>query len=202
LERQFAVADEAQKMFRDLEKISQSTQPHRTLLAPQPGGPIFITAKEIRHPESTVKRKNTSVVLPMQADINAAVNLALRAVAHPSCADIHHRLRSERKKAVKGQPDSLFAREKRRFGNEKVELLPEKGNDLPKNTNFFFDEHHVASFGRARLAGDESTGFAYASGPGLWKTVNDRIKQWKRCASINSYRMAQWNKVPEDDVPM
>lgn len=205
LERQFAVAKATQDTFRELEKISRSTQPHRTLIAPQPGGPMFITAKEMPHPAPTEKRKQKGNigVLPMQADINAAVNLALRAVAHPSCAQIHHRLRTERKKAAKGQPDSFLAREKRRFGNEKVALLPEKGNDLPKekNTNFFFDEYRVANFGRARLETDEESSFVYASGPGLWKKINDRVRQWERCRFINAKRLAQWNNDPEDDVP-
>jgi hypothetical protein len=167
---------------------------------------MFITAKEIPHPAPTEKRrqKGNIGVLPMQADLNAAVNLALRAVAHPSCAEIHHRLRSERKKAGKGQQDSFLAREKRRFGNEKIALLPEKGNDLPKeqNTNFFFDEHRVANFGRARLETDAGSSFVYASGPGLWKKVNDRVQQWERCRLINSIRLAQWSNDPEDDVPM
>jgi len=128
LERQFAVAKATQDTFRELEKISRSAQPHRTLVAPQPGGPMFITAKEIPHPAPSEKRKQIGNigVPPMQADINAAANLALRAVAHPTCAQIHHRLRTERKKGAKGQPDSLLAREKRRFGNDKVALLPEK----------------------------------------------------------------------------
>jgi len=206
LERQLAAAKATQETFRELEKIGRSPKPHRTLLAPQPGGPMFITAKEIPHPAPTEKRrqKGNIGVLPMQADLNAAVNLALRAVAHPSCAEIHHRLRSERKKAGKGQQDSFLAREKRRFGNEKIALLPEKGNDLPKekNTNFFFDEHRVANFGRARLETDAGSSFVYASGPGLWKKVNDRVQQWERCRLINSIRLAQWSNDPEDDVPM
>jgi len=81
--------------------------------------------------------------------------------------------------------------------------LPEKGNDLPKekNTNFFFDEQHVANFGRARLETDKEPSFVYASGPGLWKKVNDRVWQWERCRFINARRLAQWNNDPENDVP-
>ena len=206
LERQFAVAKAAQATFRELEKISRSDQPDRTLVAPQPGGPMFITAKEMPHPAPTEKRKQSgnTVVVPMQADLNAAVNLALRAVAHPSCVQIHHRLRTERKKAGKNQPDLFLAREKRRFGIEKVVLKPEKENDLPKekNTNFFFDEYRVANFGRARLETDEESSFAYASGPGLWKKVNDRTQQWDRCLIINAKRLAHWNIDQSDYIPM
>jgi len=73
----------------------------------------------------------------MQADLNAAVNLALRAVAHPSCAEIHHRLRSERKKLGKGNKilswqernaalgmrKSRFCRERKRSTKERIQLL-------------------------------------------------------------------------------
>ncbi|MCI0541284.1 MAG: type V CRISPR-associated protein Cas12b, partial [Verrucomicrobiales bacterium] len=85
LKRQFATAKATQNTFNELEKISRSNRPHRTLLAPQPGGPMFITAREIPHPAPAVNRKQKgNAVLPMQADLNAAANLALRAVAHPA----------------------------------------------------------------------------------------------------------------------
>jgi hypothetical protein len=206
LERQYEVAKAAHETFRELKKISLSDQPHLTLLAPQPGGPMFITTKQIAHPAPATNRKqkgNVSV-LPMQADLNAAANLALRAVAHPACADIHHRLRTERKKGAKNQPDIILARETRRFGKEKVAILLREGDSLPKerNTNFFHDAHRVAAFGRARLENDNSSNFPYASGPGLWKVVNDRVRQWERCRQINALRLAQQKNEPEDNVQM
>jgi hypothetical protein len=84
-----------------------------------------------------------------------------------------------------------------------VVIVLREGDTLPKerNTNLFHDEHGVAKFGRARLENDNTSGHPYASGPGLWKTVNDRVKQWERCASINSRRLAQWEK-DSDNVPM
>jgi hypothetical protein len=206
LERQFATAKATQDTFQELERISRSNHPHRTLLAPQPGGPIFITANEILHPAPAANRrqKGNGSVLPMQADLNAAANLALRAVAHPACAHIHHRLRTERKKGAKNQPDTFLARESRRFGKEKVSILLREGDTLPKerNTNLFYDENGVASFGRARLENDKATGFPYASGPGLWKTANDRVRQWERCHQINTRRLAHWRSDPEDDLQM
>ncbi len=189
-------------LFDDLKKISLSDHPHRTLIAPQPGGPMFITAHEVAHPAPAANRKqrDKSSVLPMQADLNAATNLAFRAVAHPHCAGIHHRLRTERKKGAQGQPDTFFAREKRRFGSEKALLIPEKENDLPKekNTNFFYDKLGVAKFGRARLETDGATDYPYASGPGLWKSVNDRVAQWRRCEAINAARLKSWDN---DQIP-
>lgn len=209
LERQHAVAKATQEMFGELEKISRSGRPHRTLLAPQPGGPMFVTAIELHHPAPAVNRKQKGniSVLPMQADLNAAANLALRAVSHPASASIHHRLRTERKKGAKGQPDSFLAREHRRFGKEKGVIVLREGDALPKerNTNLFYDEHSVAKFGRARLESDDGTTFPYASGPGLWKTVNDRIRQWKRCMVVNTARLTQWNQTQhkeDDNIPM
>ncbi|MCX6969221.1 MAG: type V CRISPR-associated protein Cas12b [Verrucomicrobia bacterium] len=222
IERQYEIAKAVNEVFDVLEKIGQSGHPHRTLLAPQPGGPMFITALEAAHPAPSANRKQNDKisVLPMQADLNAAVNLAFRAVAHPGEAHIHHRLRTERKKGAKGQDDSFFAREARRFGKEKVALLLRDGDSLPKerNTNLFYDQHCVARFGRARLETDASTTHPYASGPGLWKAVNDRVDQWRRCLVINAARLRSWGIEPppgweprglhdlaldpDDDIPM
>lgn len=194
-------------LFDELKRISESDHPKRTLLAPQPGGPMFITALEVAHPAPAPnrKQKDKRSVLPMQADLNAAANLAFRAVAHPNAAHIHHRLRTERKKGAKGQEDSFHAREKRRFGAEKAVLMPERAGDFPKekNTNFFYDEHGVAKFGRARLEAEAAGIFPYASGPGLWRPVNDRLAQWRRCVVINQARVNSWAKPdPDDEIPM
>jgi hypothetical protein len=221
LERKLAEVLAAKELFDALEKIKSSGKANRTLLAPQPGGSVFLTAKEVPHPAPNSDRRNTrgNAVLPMQADLNAAANLAFRAVAHPSEAHIHHRLRTERKKSS-GESDVFLAREQRRFGNEKVGINLRDGDSLPKerNPNLFYDVHHVAQFGRAALDVTCETGFPYASGPGLWKQVNDRLVQWHRCASINAVRLATWgfdfkgnfknpNAAqqqfdPDDDIPM
>ncbi|MDP3849785.1 MAG: type V CRISPR-associated protein Cas12b [Luteolibacter sp.] len=193
----FAVA-----LFAQLEEIGKSDQPHRTLIGPQPGGPMFVTAVEVAHPSPSNKRKQAGNigVLPMQADLNAATNLALRAVAHPSCASVHHRLRTERKKGAKGQADSFIAREPRRFGKDKIGIVIEKENGLPKerNPNLFFDEERVADFGRARLENDSGSNFSYASGPGLWSNVNERMLS--RCREINERRLRHWSEDPSDDI--
>ena len=221
LQRKLSEVLAAKELFDALEKINASGKATRTLLAPQPGGPIFITAKEVPHPSPNPNRSNNqgNAVLPMQADLNAAANLAFRAVAHPSEAHIHHRLRTERKKSA-GGVDLFLAREQRRFGNEKVEIILRNGDSLPKerNPNLFYDAHLLAQFGRTALEGDSESGFPYASGPGLWKQVNDRIAQWQRCASINARRLASWGidseRIfksqdvapqqidPDDDIPM
>ena len=202
LARRIQFAEIVMQQFGALQKISESDNPHWTLLAPQAGGSMFLTAREVEHPSPSVSRKlfDKTSVLPVQADINAAANLALRAVAHPSAAHIHHRLRTERKKGS----NSSSAREPRRFGNEKVAVIMREGDSLPKerNTNMFFDEHLLANFGRARLENDTIAGHPYASGPALWKTVNDRIAQWQRCISINTARLRSWGIEPPPEWKM
>lgn len=188
----------SEMLFAELEKISRSDKPHLTLLAPQPGGSIFVTAKEIPHPNSGKSKS----VHPIQADLNAAINIALRATAHPDCAEIHHRLRTERKKGTGSKPDTFTSRESRRFGGAKVPIIP-RDNDLPKekNTNMFFDRHGIAPYGRARVESDPGNAHPYASGPALWKTTNDRGRQWSRCQEINVARLAKWGEGPaEKDV--
>jgi hypothetical protein len=199
------LALKATELFSQLKAIAASDRPHRTLLAPQAGGPIFVTVREVPHPAPTNngKLRQSTEVSPMQADINAAINLALRAIAHPSRPEVHHRLRTERKKEGRNKTDSFSARETRRFGKTKVAIVMREGDSMPKdrNPNLFFDGHCLAEFGRARLATDPEKSFVYASGPGLWKKVNDRAVQWERCAQINATRLSQW-ETEEDDVPM
>jgi len=212
LRRKYTIVKTVKVLFDQLKKINKTDHPYHTLLAPQAGGPMFVTAKEILHPSPSKERKEKGNinVLPMQADLNAAINLAFRAVAHPACADIHHRLRTEHKK---NQPDTFLTREKRRFGKETVEIRVKEGNWPPKEskTNFFYDKYGIASFGRARLENEKTTDFPYASGPGLWKTVNDRLKQWDRCMEINKERLKAWGisvkdltekSNQDDDLPM
>lgn len=193
------IAVHAEKLFQQLEAMAKAGQRDSTLLAPQPGGPIFVTAKALAHPAPAANRRPGwgQDVLPTQADINAAANLAFRAIAHPASADLHHRLRTLRKSSLKKGADTFLTREPRRFGKDGVAVQFKPGHSLPKerNSNLFFDPHFVAGFGRARLACDPESEFAYASGPGLWKTVNDREFQWERCAAINRRRLQRADDV-------
>jgi hypothetical protein len=178
------------KLFAHLKQLETSGCKNPTLLAPQPGGPIFVTAID--------SKIGGKALAPIQADINAAANIALRAIAHPARADIHHRVRTERKK------DAVFTREKRRFGNkdsDQSEVTMRDGDTMPKekNSNLFYDASGIAPWGRARLeTDDDENAFHYASGSALWKTVNDWDFQWKRCEAINAARFKK--QALEDDV--
>ncbi|MEI8064743.1 MAG: type V CRISPR-associated protein Cas12b, partial [Verrucomicrobiota bacterium] len=124
----------------------------RTLLAPVAGGPLFVPM-----------RGNVQ-----QADINAAINLGLRAVAAPEINDIHIRIRSERK------GEKIFVRannirEKARWGASPPEILIADSKSrtvlqAEARPNFFADIGPVANFDRAEVSGQ----VGFASGRGLW----------------------------------
>jgi hypothetical protein len=124
----------------------------RTLFAPLAGGPVFVPV---------VDACNGAELAPalVQADINAAINLALRAVADPKMWAIHPRLRSQRDvggKPAKGKSpttgqetsiaataDKLLTREKRKFGETgkplKVHRSADAKPDDTRQPNFFAD---------------------------------------------------------------
>jgi hypothetical protein len=126
--------------------------PKRTLLVPFSGGPIFVPISD---------KADGADLQPAvaQADINAAINLALRAIADPKLWSIHPRLRTQREagdKPGKGrkpkagpagpQPASaarFLTREKRKFGETGKPLeVRWPSNAKPDDTrqpNFFAD---------------------------------------------------------------
>ncbi len=176
---------EVAELFRWLETASaghQNKQP-RCLLAPMSLGPLFVPVT----PQAPI----------MQADINAAINLGLRATAAPNAHEIHVRIRSEAKDGqfrVRAQSK----REQARWGNEpppikmldetqRVALAREGGHP-----NFFVDPLKAATFDRAEV---EGLGLPVASGRGLWKSVRDA--EWKRCREINLERMRRWGFIIE-----
>ncbi len=161
----------ARQLFTRLETLNKGRtkgKPPVTLLAPQAGGPVFVPM----------------VGAASQADINAAVNIALRGMAAPDAHEIHVRIRTEKEK---GQYITRLgsAREKARWGSKRViSLLDEKdakslGED--RSPNFFPDSMDVAEFDKARI---EGIPLPVASGRGIWGTV--RKKEWERCVALNS----------------
>lgn len=178
--------DQLEEINADLLKASPARPKWRTLLAPMQLGPIFVPMSGS----------------PMQADINAAINIGLRALASPEADDIHLRLRAERKK------DTFMirvenARERARWKEAPVAITVEKDNDRQKllenaHVNFFFDFGRVARFDLARVVGLETS---VSSGRGLWGTI--RQEAWKRCEEINRQRIRKWTGGEDDDnLPM
>jgi hypothetical protein len=189
------------------EKNRSGICPKRTLLAPSSGGSVFVPVAD---------KAQGSDLQPavVQADINAAINLALRAMASPKLWTIYPRLRTQRDKKT----DSLLAREKRKFGDKNPPMLSiavserEIANDAD-NPNFFADLAGLREIAEQLARRDSSLIWLIkewtaatlpddgASQPMLhsksfWGTV--KANQWQRCSDINQRRLSSWkNKIDE-----
>ncbi|MDB6029195.1 MAG: hypothetical protein JWM68_5418 [Verrucomicrobiales bacterium] len=192
------------------EKQRPGICPKRTLLILSSGGPIFVPITD------KVEGADLQPVI-VQADINAAINLALRAMADPKLWTIYPRLRTQRDKKT----GSLVAREKRKFGEKNPPILsivmPEKliatGAASP---NFFADLAGLQKIAEQLALKDSDLRWltkewtvatlsgAKTSSPMLhsksfWGTV--KAAQWQRCMEINGRRLSTWqNKT--DDIPI
>jgi hypothetical protein len=160
----------------DLLNSKRPKKPPITLLVPRLGGPLFISMKE----DEAVH----------QADMNAAINLALRAVAAPDADEILLKIPSVR------EDGDLFARavskrEKARWGEDPLKITlkksPKEGatDKLGNYPNFFVDLGAVAWFGGATLEGRKN--LPISSGQGIWGSIKKR--EWKRAMQINIKRL-------------
>ncbi len=192
------------------EKHSGKRQPKRTLLLPQAGGPIFVPITD---------KVDQAPLQPaiVQADLNAAISLGLRAISDPRLWEIHPRLRTERmggevkkqKKKSKvaadttpAKPDEtvrLKTREKRKYGESGLELnlgTPPKGSSLEdtRNPNYFSDLADIANWDFAEVSDaiDSNRRIKLVSGKALWSAVKNQ--QWNRCMEINRHRLETWKK--------
>lgn len=158
----------------------------RSLFVPQAGGPLFLSAKTGR---------------PVQADINAAINLGLRAVAAPERIDLLHKVRSERK-AGGFVPVTKNAREKAAFKPVgEINLHGEASRKLSQSSspNFFYDGACFSTFDPASV-GIGSETVPLASGVGMWGTVNQRFLD--RILEVNQERLESWmGTSDEDQIP-
>ena len=163
--------EERRIFLEDLFKTLEGNK-KRTGLIPKDGGPIFIP---IKSPEKSNTKSGV-----IQADINAAINIGLRAIASPLAEEIHHRVRSERSK--KG--DKIIVKrsgsiEKRRYTKE-TEITVADGKDkLNKHSDFFIDSAKAADFEKAEIQGVK-----YASSKGIWTAVKKR--KWGLCKAFNN----------------
>ena len=130
--------------------------PKRTLLVPMSGGPVFVPVTD---------QAIGSDLQPAlaQADINAAINLALRAIADPRLWSIHPRLRTQREGGNRPAKDKkakteaaaaaatarLLTREKRKYGESGRPLVvhrsAEARADDTRQPNFFADYAGLAA---------------------------------------------------------
>jgi hypothetical protein len=207
--------DQLETLNADLIKNRPARPQWRTLLAPMQLGPIFVPASAMETIERLNKRtgKKEEIVVfkpvngrrptALQADINAAINLGLRAIAAPDADDIHLRIRAMREgESFRIRAEN--ARERARWKDKPFTVTVAKDSERKKllenaRLNFFFDLGEIATFDRATIEGVQSP---VASGRGLWATVNQ--SDWPRCEALNAARIAgkKNGREPEDDVPM
>lgn len=196
-------------------KLRGQKPPRRTLLLPQAGGPIFVPVVDL---DASEKLRSAVV----QADVNAAINLGLRAISDPRLWDIHPRVRTERlggdvrKRSSKKRPHGtasatatkpeetvrLRTREKRKYGESGPELslsIPPKGSAVEdtRNPNYFFDVAGVANWDKAAVPDPQmNRTVSLSSGKAFWSAV--KVRQWQRCREINIARLRKWNMEPSN----
>jgi len=194
------------EQFEQLEKLNERLQNSRkedgkrsnslyTLFLPKMGGPLFLP---VGH-----KDPNSSSKLPRQADINAAINIGLRAIAAPETLSILHKIRAERD-GDDFKPVIKNAREKAAFNSKSIiHLKNGLSSKLAKSRtpNFFFDSETFRPFDTATLQ-MVSRNVAVVSGVGLWSTVNELFPQL--LVEINRRRLRSWQNAggEEDNIPM
>ncbi|MEX2381583.1 MAG: type V CRISPR-associated protein Cas12b [Opitutales bacterium] len=188
---QFKQLDSINAEWREARSLgTKANKPPRSLLLPKTGGPLFVGMR--------------STTQPKQADVNAAVNLGLRAVAAPDALEILHKVQTER---TDGHlvPVTRNARERAAFGKSTsvaIALEKEASGKLAKaaNPNFFYHADSIARFDRASIKLSEKTA-SIASGVGLWGSVNENFVA--RLVAINEQRLRRWldSQIDEDDVP-
>jgi hypothetical protein len=153
-------------------------QKPRTLLAPISGGPIFVPFV------AEVPGADLAPAIA-QADINAAINLALRAIANPMLWNIHPRVRTAIEKG------KLVTREKRKFSRPRAIKFP-SGSQLEagesRQPNFFADVSGKVP-GHSFTVEDES-GIRFVSGKALREILHDPALH--RCMEINATRLKGW----------
>jgi len=183
------------------EKKCPGLCPKRTLLVPISSGPMFV-------PIADNARDADIQPAIAQADVNAAINLALRAIADPRLWTIYPRLRTQRDK----KDGSLTAREKRKFGEKNPPKLSVAVPTKPiiesaDKPNFFADfaglkqiaegltgenkslDWLTKEWTEATLASDKTTPPLLHS-KSFWGTV--KAAQWRRIKEINAKRIAAW----------
>ncbi len=170
-ERVKALFDALEKLNADLLKNRPARPKWCTLLAPSRGGPLFVPMRG----------------KPFQADINAAINLGLRAIASPDNQEIHLRIRSERK-GEKFFVRAQNLREKARWNADIHEITPPKGKSLAgllaeSSPYFYADTGSIAEFDHAEISGRRG----FASSRGIWGTIKQ--KDWLCVGKLNNDRL-------------
>jgi IS605 OrfB family transposase len=189
----------------------------KTLLLPKPGGPLFVNIRDGQ---------------PVQADINAAVNIGLRAIAAPDALDLLHRIRGVREgdgpqfswRPRFSEKDQANARE--RAGYDKASSIRMFGETSSKfhktrmpnffiaNSPAFTVDAGVVDTGGKRLTvisgvalHSQCDGFVLDR---ILEINNARLKAWglptvpvtTKCERRGEQLPSSTRKIPEDDIPL
>ncbi len=185
----------ARAAFDCLDSLAAKDYKSARLVLPQNGGPLFVPAVKGNQPLLPVR----------QADINAAVNIGLRAIAGPGCYHAHPRVRLAKAKsgAHKGKWITRLdnKREKAQFNKTPAEIVfsnLRSDSDVLKgdNSNLFHDPLKISAFGFANINGIKHPPLAHASAL-LSRQKNSAGKpngavarlEWEVCRRVNVERI-------------
>lgn len=206
-------------VFAQLEAAAGKGVKHPRLLIPQQLGEFFIAAKQVKigdDPKTFPKIR--------QADINAAVNIGLRAIGGPNCFHAHPRVRVEREgskgKGSKGkrgrtsdnQPASgkwltrrENKREKAQFGSAKeisfMKLSEDSALLKESKTTLMHDPFGIASYGHASIQECDHPPLAHNAA--IFSRRKNELGQfngavarleWDICEAINAARIQAWEE--------
>ncbi|MCB1227754.1 MAG: type V CRISPR-associated protein Cas12b, partial [Verrucomicrobiales bacterium] len=206
------------KLFHQLDEALQLGVKNPRLLAPQQLGEFFVAAKH-------VKIGDDRKMLPKirQADINAAVNIGLRAIGSPNCFHAHPRVRIERevpkskksKKSVVSTsnvagPSKWITRRENKREKAQFESATEVSfkklsveSTLLKEgkATLMHDPLGIASFGHAMIREHDHPRLAHNAA--IFSRRKNELGQctgaiarleWGVCEAINAYRMKAWRE--------
>lgn len=162
-----------QETAEKLEKLGER------VLLPKEGGPLFVPFC------------GSDVV--SQADINAAFNIGLRAVAHPAMLTIHNRIRVRKSKnGLIPVRNSNLAK----MVFSETDRIESPGAEEPPNVLFVLPlPRTLLSEGQKgiyRFADSNRSRLTLIPGKELWATV--KKEKWMRCLALNRMRLAAAEK--------
>lgn len=186
----------ARAVFDSLDGLAAKGQRNVRLVLPQNGGPLFLAVVVEKQP-----------LLPMrQADINAAVNIGLRAIAGPACYHAHPRVRLAKGKSGGNKGKWITRRDNKREGAQFIahveatfrKLAPDSAVLKGENTNLFHDPLGIASYGFATLKDHQHPPLAHASAifsrqKNVSGNPNGAVArlEWEVCRRFNNDRLEQ-----------
>jgi hypothetical protein len=187
----------ARAAFDSLDELASKGVTRVRLLLPQNGGPLFVAAVKHNQPLPPVR----------QADINAAVNIGLRAIAGPHCYHAQPKVRLVKAKSGPDKGKWVTRRDNKRENVQFTEDAEVTFSHLTADsevlkgeaTNLFHDPLEIASYGYARIRGQQHPPLVHAAAiVSRKKGANGEAHgavarlEWEVCHRINAERLKKW----------